>query len=72
MESNGDYSNIYMSNAVNDAIEEILGNDDYSTGLISSYGAGDVEWWADYIRSEIRNCNDYWRNILESWLIEKG
>ncbi len=39
---------------------------DYDTGLISDYGGGDVDWWQDYIRSEIGCANDYWRGIFDA------
>jgi hypothetical protein len=43
---------------------------DYDAGLLNDYGAGNVDWWQDYIRAEIGRANDFWRvqseSILES------
>jgi hypothetical protein len=47
--------------------DEILDEKDYDAGLMNDYGGGNVEWWHDYIRSEIGRCNDYWRSIIESY-----
>lgn len=49
--------------AIDEAILEEL---DYDPGLLNNYGGGDVDWWMDYIRSEINACNAYWRSLLEA------
>ena len=36
---------------------------DYDAGLLNDFGGGDVGWWQDYLRAEIRRANDYWREI---------
>ena len=37
---------------------------DYSSGILSGYGGGNIGWWQDYIRSEVERCNEYWREII--------
>jgi hypothetical protein len=49
-------------------LETILNERDYDPGLLNSYGGGKVDWWFDYIRSEIERCNNYWRSIIENHL----
>jgi len=49
-------------------IEDILKEPDYDCGLMNDYGGGNVEWWQDYIRTEIDKCNEYWRSVIESYL----
>lgn len=39
--------------------------DDYDCGLINDFGGGDVNWWQDYLRSEIGKCNECWRKQKE-------
>lgn len=39
--------------------------DDYDCGILNDYGGGNVQWWQDYIRSEIQRCNEYWREALK-------
>ncbi|KKL61352.1 hypothetical protein LCGC14_2196150 [marine sediment metagenome] len=39
--------------------------DDYDPGILNDYGEGDIDWWMDYIRSEISICNDHWRQALK-------
>jgi hypothetical protein len=36
---------------------------DYDAGLLNDFGGGDVEWWQDYLRTEIGRANEYWREI---------
>jgi len=38
---------------------------DYDPGLLNDFGGGNIEWWQDYIRSEIARCNAYWRTSIE-------
>ena len=33
--------------------------DEYDSGLLSDFGGGDVEWWQDYIRSEVAAANEF-------------
>ncbi len=44
----------------------ILEEPDYDPGLLNDYGGGDVNWWMDYIRTEINACNAYWKSLIES------
>jgi len=37
----------------------------YDSGLLGSYGGGDVNWWHDYLRAEIGRCNDFHRNTCD-------
>lgn len=48
---------------IDDSLLEEL---DYDPGLLNNYGGGNVDWWVDYIRSEINACNAYWRSLIES------
>jgi len=41
---------------------------DYDPGLLNDYGGGNVDWWMNYIRSEINSCNAYWREIIDNYL----
>jgi len=38
--------------------------DDYDSGLINGHGGGNVQWWQDYIRSEVNRCNQHWRDAF--------
>lgn len=42
--------------------------DDYEPGMINGNGGGNVEWWRDYMRSEIDKANDHWRSQLHQFL----
>ncbi len=33
--------------------------DEYDSGLLSDFGGGNVEWWQDYIRSEVGAANEF-------------
>jgi len=46
--------------------DDVLEERDYDPGLLNNHGGGNVEWWMDYIRSEINSCNAYWRELIES------
>ena len=48
-------------------LQEILNEKDYDAGLLNDYGGGNVDWWFDYIRSEIEACNNYWRTIIKNY-----
>ena len=48
-------------------ITDMLNEKDYDCGYINDYGGGNVDWWMDYIRSEINACNDYWRSVIEQY-----
>jgi len=32
----------------------------YDAGLLNDYGGGNVEWWQDYIRTELDRSHDYY------------
>ncbi len=34
----------------------------YDAGILNDYGGGNVEWWQDYIRTELGRANDYWQD----------
>lgn len=34
-------------------------SDRYDAGLLNDYGGGNVEWWQDYLRSEIERSNEF-------------
>lgn len=38
---------------------------DYDPGLLNDYGGGKIDWWQNYIRSEIERCNGHWRESLD-------
>jgi hypothetical protein len=46
----------------------MLDEADYDPGLLNDYGGGNVEWWQNYIRSEINACNEYWRSLIMSYM----
>lgn len=48
--------------------DEIREEPDYDPGLLNGYGGGNVDWWMNYIRSEINSCNAYWRDLIDSYL----
>lgn len=35
---------------------------EYDTGLLSSYGGGDVDWWYDYIRAELGRAHEHYQS----------
>jgi hypothetical protein len=37
---------------------------EYDAGLLNDYGGGNVEWWQDYIRSELSRAYDYYQSQL--------
>lgn len=37
---------------------------DYDAGLLNDFGGGNVEWWHDYLRSEIGRANEFWRDAI--------
>ena len=47
----------------------LLAESDYDSGLLNDWGGGNVQWWQDYIRSEVGRCNDYWRSHIK-WLAD--
>jgi hypothetical protein len=51
--------------------EAALSLPDYDAGLLNDWGGGNVEWWQDYIRTEIGRANDYWRDATLA-LIDTG
>ena len=40
---------------------------DYDTGLINNFGGGNVEWWQNYIKTEINKTNDHWRETCQKF-----
>lgn len=34
---------------------------DYDPEILNDFGDGNVDWWLDYLRSEINRCNEFWR-----------
>jgi len=38
--------------------------EDYDAGLLNDFGGGNVEWWQDYLRTELGRCNDHWREQI--------
>jgi hypothetical protein len=38
--------------------------EEYDAGLLSDYGGGNIEWWQDYIRSELSRAYDYYQSQL--------
>jgi len=45
---------------------------DYDAGLININGGSDVDWWLDYIRSEIGRANDHWRDEMTAALAREA
>lgn len=45
--------------------QQILELDEYDAGLLSDFGGGDVEWWQDYIRSELSRAHDFYQSQAE-------
>jgi hypothetical protein len=50
---------------------DILEESDYDPGLLNTYGGGNEDWWLDYIRSLINDCNEYWRTLLDNHTVVK-
>ena len=46
----------------------ILQELDYDPGLLNDWGDGNVDWWHNYIRCLVTDCNNYWRDILENYV----
>jgi hypothetical protein len=40
--------------------------DEYDAGLLGDFGGGNVEWWQDYIRSELGNAYDFYQSQTSS------
>lgn len=40
--------------------------EDYDSGLLNDYGGGNVGWWQDYIRYEVGQANDWWRQQIHA------
>lgn len=38
----------------------------YDAGNINSFGGGDVEWWQNYIRSELERAHDFYAQQAEN------
>ena len=38
--------------------------EEYDAGLLSDYGGGNVEWWQDYIRSELSRAYEHYQSQL--------
>jgi hypothetical protein len=36
--------------------------DRYDAGLLSDFGGGNVDWWQDYIRSELDRSHDFYQS----------
>lgn len=36
----------------------------YDAGLLNDFGGGNVEWWHDYIRSELARAHDFYSSML--------
>ena len=43
-------------------MSEVKIPNDYDPGLLNGWGGGVVDWWMDYIRTEIGCCNEWWRS----------
>lgn len=37
----------------------------YDAGLLSDYGAGNVEWWHDYIRAELGRAHEFYQAQID-------
>lgn len=53
-----------------ETLQSILNELDYDSGLMNSYGGGNVLWWHNYLRDEINHCNEHWRIIIKNYLEE--
>lgn len=38
----------------------------YDAGLLGSGGGGDVDWWQDYIRSELARAYEFYKSQVEA------
>ena len=50
---------------------EVEGIKDFIPGAIDNYGGGNLDYWEDCIRAEIRRCNEYWRKVLKEVIKNK-
>jgi hypothetical protein len=41
-------------------------------GSMGDYGGGNVDWWHDYIRTEIARANEHWREQVEAQAKDGG
>lgn len=39
--------------------------DAYDAGYLNAHGGGNVEWWHDYIRSELDRAHDFYQSQLD-------
>lgn len=40
----------------------------YDAGLLGDGGGGNVEWWQDYIRSELGRAHDFYADQLAAYI----
>jgi hypothetical protein len=45
---------------------------EYDAGLLNDFGGGDIEWWQDYIRSELGRAYEYYYSQLDISHCEAG
>ena len=50
-----------IKQALAEPVQELA---EYNAGLLNDYGGGNVEWWQDYIRSELSRAYDYYQSQL--------
>lgn len=54
-----------MDNKIKEEIEEF---DEYDSGLLNDFGGGHIEWWWDYIRTEVGEANERGKSQYENLL----
>lgn len=46
-------------------MKNLTGLDTYDAGYLNSHGGGNVDWWHDYIRSELDRAHDFYQSQLD-------
>lgn len=45
-------------------MKNLTGLDAYEAGYLNNHGGGNVDWWHDYIRSELDRAHDFYQSQL--------
>lgn len=63
-----DYNPTSPSNPPSVEAEPTLDLAAYDAGLLSDYGGGNVEWWQDYLRSELATAHEFYQlQVIANW-----
>ncbi len=45
--------------------ERVFSLDAYDAGSLNDFGGGNIDWWHDYIRSELGRAHDFYQSQLD-------